>query len=84
MTYNLLKDKTILVTKSAEFIGSNPSGELFFKVIRSIGKFTTNFEESKNAYSIFFKLIVNNINLTIKKIKQLLNCKPKSNINAQY
>jgi hypothetical protein len=69
MTYKLLKDKTILVTGSVEFIGSYPSGELFFKVISSIGILTTNFEERKNATSLFFKLVVNNINSLTINIK---------------
>ena len=74
MTYKPLKHKTILVTKSKELIGLNPSDELHFTVIRSIGKSTTNFEEWKKACYLFFNFKGNYIKRSTinNKIKQLL------------
>ena len=83
MNNKLLKDKIILVERDFKIIGSNTSDKPFFNVISSIDMSASDFENRKIPYYLFYNRVGNRINsLTIKnKIKQLLNCKPKSSSN---
>ena len=83
MTYKLLKYKIILVERDFKIIGSNTSDKPFFNVISSIDMSTSDFENRKIPYYLFFNQVGNRINsLTFKnKVKQLLNYKPKSSSN---
>ena len=83
MNFKLLKYNTIPVFRVTQIPRPSPSYKLLFITNISIGLQPNYFEEKEKTYYFFYNQAGNYIkSLTIKnKVKQLLNCKSKSNIN---
>lgn len=83
MIFKLSKHKSILVFRAARILGSNPSDKILYTTIKLIGLSPNYFEQREKTYCFFYKQVRSNINSFVikNKLKQLLNCKPKSNIN---
>ena len=83
MNFKLFKHNTILVFRVTQISGSSLSDKLLFNTVISIDLSPNSFEERKKPSYFFYNQVRNHINSFVikNKVKQLLNCKLKSNIN---